>query len=282
MSEEDVAPPTDQPAELPPVQAGDSTARRRRYDPRAIARTINGIVEDLNEEGKLDNQQYVALQNCARDVFNFPMPGQDMENEAQNTVERALAMLDQSRRMMDAAHEERERERAVRAVALAEAREREQQALAREQQALERERERREREAQEHRLRRQREHQEAERIAAERLEVARRQLGELEAERACRWEAAKPCSKRKETEPVKKAAQSSKTARRSHVPQAVHEVHTDIVVYAEVDDGPREEAGDSDSDDDFEAFLQQHKVQRAVDSETAPVPERPAHLDAWE
>ena len=102
-------PPAAEPAALPAVQSGDSTMVRGRYDPRAIARKMNAIVEDLNEEGKLDDQQYLALQNCARDVFNFPMPQRQVVHVGDAGLQELLAQITQRQ-------EERDRDAAIRAV----------------------------------------------------------------------------------------------------------------------------------------------------------------------
>ena len=49
----------------------DRATGRTSVDTKAMARDLNAIVEELNEQGKLDSRQYVILQNIARDVHNM-------------------------------------------------------------------------------------------------------------------------------------------------------------------------------------------------------------------
>ena len=43
-----------------------------RADPKAMAKELNQLVEHLNDDNKLNDDQYLRLQNISRDVFALP------------------------------------------------------------------------------------------------------------------------------------------------------------------------------------------------------------------
>ena len=46
--------------------------RHERRSPEALAKELNETVEDMQEQDKLSDLQYLTLQNIARDVFRLP------------------------------------------------------------------------------------------------------------------------------------------------------------------------------------------------------------------
>ena len=245
--------PAVEPAALPAVQAGDSTMVRGRYDPRAIARKMNAIVEDLNEAGKLSDQQYLALQNCARDVFNFPM--------ATSRAPYTLAVNDDLRALLaqiDARTEERERAAAIRAV---------------EQQQRDEERAQRERE---------REQRSRERTAElqRRAEENARQLRLREQQEAARVRRQEEQARQRAAEAAQRAAEleRQRAAIRARERKAQEDDLKEQGVWLQPPPGARKRArpapavamfrdSDSDSEDDFEAFIANNMQERAVGSD---------------
>jgi len=233
----------DEEQPLPDVQAGDSTMRRPRYDPHAIARKMNAIVEDLNEEGKLNDQQYLALQNCARDVFNFPMasarapPVEGIGDD----LRVLLAHLNES-------SEERGRQEALRAVERAQREEqRVQREAEREQRSRERTAELQRRAAENARQLRLREQRAAVRVKQEELERQRAAARATQAAQEAR-------ERKAQEEDLKEQGvwlQPPPAARKRPRPAPARKVIRD---------------DDSDSDDDFASFIANNMQERAAGS----------------
>ena len=249
------------PIPLPAPQPGDGTARRPRYDPKAIARKMNAIVEDLNEEGKLNDQQYVALQNCARDVFNFPIQNRDTSAALPGIGDSLRVILSQ----FSQDHEERERAEAIRLVATAERAQERAQWRARSE--ADRARVRREEtiraeaardRARREQLQRDREQLQRDRERDIRLREAaerRQKADELRAQVEARQAAQRARDRRAQEDDLKEQGvwlQPPPPARKRARPVAVRRViHDD----------------DSDSGDDFAHFIANNMQQRAADAD---------------
>ena len=256
-----------------------------------MGRELNEIVEQLNENEKLDNYQYIKLQNICRDVFRLPQAHQlvhDADFFSRMVANRAARrlILDNLQRDLD------ERRRDNEAAALERRAEQRERVAARSQiwiAAVEARIQATEEQLADDARRTQQ--------AKQRLEEARARLraeqAKLEEVQLATHEAFKSGS---EVVQQTIAARNKKESRdrwgRAVLPVPVP--GTALPAWAAQTikkkkplpslkrprpdrSGPREESGESE--DDFEAFLGRNKVARAVDTETAPVPLRAVELD---